>query len=266
MTMRTCFLVVLMGVLPWQRAWSSELLLGVNVYSFDYKESLSEPLKSTEKATVTTLTLGEKVPITGWGRSYLNLEAEASPSTKSHFDGTTQSGTPVTDTDELSFFRGEADLSIQAADNFFFYTGVGWRYWNRFLNGGSGYREIYTWGYWPVGFRWELPSPSAQLTWALDASYRMMWGGQIKVIFSETVINGDDTTLTLGNRPGYKLQMPFRFALSSNRIAVLVSPWWESSEIGESDVKYNATMASYIQEPSSRTTQMGVASAFAFSF
>lgn len=243
---------------------ASELMAGLNIYDFDYKEMLEPPLKSTEKATVFAPMIGFQTPLAG-GPSFFRITGEISGSTKSRFDGSTQSGTPVTDTDYLSFFKTEGNFYFAATPNFYFYTGLGYFYWDRFLSGGAGYREIYTWYTMPVGFLLEVPvTPSIQ--WGLDLSYRMMSNGKIKVIFSETIINGQDTTLTLGNKAGYKIQMPVRIQLASPQYSLVIAPWYESSEIGESNFEYNATMNGFIMEPASRTYQFGVATGLTSTF
>ncbi len=237
---------------------SKEITFGVNAFRFDYKEKLELPLKSTEEAMVYTGYLAARYPVERWGRSYWQIEADLSGSTNSKFDGSTQAGTPVTDTNHLSFFRGEISFYAQASETVFVYSGWSYRYWNRFLSGGTGYREIYTWNHLPLGLLLEMPSAWAPLAWAIDASYRLMFAGQIKVIFSETVIAGEDTLLTLGNKPTLKLQVPVRYTWNGTPYRLSLTPWWETSEFGESEFKYNSTMAGSIQEPASKTYQWGL--------
>jgi hypothetical protein len=241
------------------RSLAHEMIFGVNAYSFDYQEDLPSPKKSTEKATVFMAFFDGKifVPSLG-GQSFLKFESEISPSTASQFDGTTQTGVPVQDTNYLTFLRLEGDVYWEAAANTFLYSGLGIRYWNRFLSGGTGYREIYTWGYVPVGVYVQIPL-NPDLTLGFDASYGFMFNGEIKVIFSETVSGGDDTVLKLGNRGGYKFQVPVKYQFSKSQFGIWINPWYEYSEIGSSDIQSNQTMGGLIQEPASRTIQYGVA-------
>jgi hypothetical protein len=92
-----------------------------------------------------------------------------------------------------------------------------------------------------------------------------MFAGQIVIIFSETVVNGDDNSLALGNRSGYKLQSPFEVSLRP-QLNLLISPWYEYSEIGESNFEFNQTVGQFIQEPSSKTIQMGIAAGLTYQF
>jgi hypothetical protein len=242
-----------------------ELSAGINVTSFDYKEELDAPLKSTEKGTFFIPFVQGKLFFHNLNESYLKFFGEYSGNVVSTYDGSTELGVPVKGTNDHAFFEFETDFYWAVIDNLYLYSGVGFRYWNRFLNGGSGYREIYTWGYLPVGIRLDLPISETFLL-GIDVSARMMFGGKIQVIFSETVTNGDDTELTLGNKAGYKIQIPMKYQPSQSNFNYQLTPWYEASQIGASDVRYNATKASLIQEPASKTVQFGAAISAARSF
>lgn len=240
----------------------TELIAGVNYKSFDYKEELRAPLKSTEKAEFFAPFVQVRLPIPSLAQSFVQLSGEMSGNVNSHFDGTTQSGVPVTDTNTLSFADFDALFYWNFAPEFFLQAGFGYHYWNRFLSGGAGYREIYTWYYIPIGILYQH-QVSNSFSVGVDLTYRMMFQGQIKVIFSETVTNGDDTDLTLGDRPGYRLQIPLRYAFEGTDFGVLLAPWYEFSEIGASDFKHNSTPTTngalgFIQEPASKTIQFGL--------
>jgi hypothetical protein len=235
---------------------------GVNYKSFDYKEELRSPFKSTEKANFFAPFVNLKIPVPNLGESYVQLSGEFSGNVNSHFDGTTQSGIPVTDTNVLSFTDFDSLFFWNIAPELFVQLGLGHHMWNRFLSGGSGYREIYTWYYLPIGIFYQH-RVNEQLRIGADITYRLMYQGEIKVIFSETVSTGDDTTLTLGNRPGYRFMFPVEYSFAGSQFGALVAPWYEASEIGESDYKYNSTPTSsgtlgYIQEPASKTQQYGI--------
>lgn len=235
-----------------------EGIFGLNVTSFDYKEELVAPLKSTEKGTFFIPYVQGKVFFPRLQKSYFNGEFEFSGRVESDFDGSTQLGTPIQGKNNHVLFRLEADFYWNLTENFFVYSGYGYRYWDRFLSGGTGYREIYTWGYIPLGALIEFPL-SEQVQIGVDFAYLIMRNGKLKVIFSETVINGDDTELTLGNKPGYRLRLPIDFLQASKGpYSFQVTPWYELSEIGESDEKYNSTMAGQIKEPASKTIQYGL--------
>jgi len=248
----------------------TEILAGVNYRSFDYKEDLRAPLKSTEKADFFAPFIKARLPIQSLAQSYVQLSGEMSGNVNSFFDGTTQSGTPVTDTNTLAFADFDAIFFWNLAPEFYLQAGLGYHHWNRFLSGGVGYREIYTWYYMPLGVLYQRQI-SNSVKFGIDLTYRLMFQGQIKVIFSETVTTGDDTTLTLGNRPGYRLQVPLEYSFDNSKMGMVVAPWYEYSEIGASEFQYNSTPTSsgalgYIQEPASKTQQMGILLALTVKF
>jgi hypothetical protein len=254
---------ILLGCVISTSALANEMMAtaGVNYKSFDYKEELRAPYKSTEKANFLAPFVNLKIPIPNLGETYVQLSAEFSGNVNSQFDGTTQSGVPVKDTNVLSFTDFDGLLFWNVAPELYVQAGLGHHMWNRFLSGGSGYREIYSWYYLPLGILYQH-KVNEQLRIGADITYRLMYQGEIKVIFSETVATGDDTTLTLGNRPGYRFQFPVEYSFAGSQLGLLVAPWYEASEIGESDYKYNSTPTSsgtlgYIQEPASKTQQYG---------
>ncbi len=71
-----------------------------------------------------------------------------------------------------------------------------------------------------------------------------------------------NTTVYLGNRPGYLVELPMSWRPRVNW-AFTVTPWYEYSEIGESPwERLYYTDGSYtgfvVREPSSRTNQYGI--------
>ncbi len=243
-------------------AAETQVAAGVNYHSFDYREELRAPFKSTEKANFFSPFVKLKVPLPNLGASFLSFSGELSGNVNSQFDGTTQTGVAVTDTNVLSFSEVEGSFFWNFAPELFFQAGLGYHYWNRFLSGGSGYREIYTWYYLPLGILYQH-KVSDQVRIGVDVTYRLMFQGEIKVIFSETVSTGEDSTMTLGSRPGYKIQFPIEYSFAGSSLGYVFTPWYEAFEIGESDYKYNSTPTSsgvlgYIQEPSSKTQQYGL--------
>ena len=96
---------------------------------------------------------------------------------------------------------------------------------------------------------------------AADLTVIPTFAGKIKVITSETYSNGVDSELDLGAKTGYRLSFPANM-LVSPKLRLGVSPWFEHSEIGQSQVVPNATLSPHagsgIMEPSSKTDQFGV--------
>ena len=178
----------------------------------------------------------------------------------SQYDGTTQSGTPVLSTDKLSFWTYELDLYIPVDEQLHLFVGYGSRKWDRLLVGGSTYREIYSWNFMPVGIWWKFWQVDL-FSGGVEASFRQMLGGKIKIITSEFNSGGQNSEMDLGNKPGYKLAFPVRLQATTT-FSVMVTPWYEHSEIGESNVVPNATLSptpgTGIMEPASKTDQYGV--------
>ncbi len=236
-----------------------ELEIGTNLRSFDYKETLPDPYKSEESVQFVSLILGARK---AWTTSALSLRWEGRDLVESQFDGTTLSGRPVTATNFLGFY----DLGIQYEyfidSEWSFLIGGGWHHWNRFLTGGSGYREIYSWYFWDLGFQWDYYQIEDYLL-RVEAHVQQMLNGKIQIIFSETNTNGDDSVLNLGNRAGYRVEFPIVKAIKMTPWQLKMVPWWAFSEIGESNSAYNRTELSTgtlgnIHEPASKTTEYGV--------
>ena len=78
--------------------------------------------------------------------------------------------------------------------------------------------------------------------------------------FSEIDPGYNDSEFKLGNRTGWYAEMPLRFKLSQF-LSVVVKPWCEYSEIGQSDVEvrtFYGAFNGYFYELSSKTNQCGV--------
>lgn len=236
---------------------------GFHIVNFDYKEELPPPFRSQEKATFVVPSFEGLWFFRNLNQSFLKTEFDYSGTVTSDFEGTNKRGVAVEHENGHLFWRLETDFYFRTPLGVYLYAGAGFRYWNRFLSGGSGYTEIYSWTYFPVGLMYEYPFSEA-VTAGVDFSYRLMSSGKIEVIFSETTTNGDDTTLSLGNRPGYKLQFPVKWKLplatTGHQYLLKFIPSYEYSEIGQSDAKFNSTPSinSEIYEPASRTHQYGL--------
>lgn len=241
-------------------AWAQthyELAFGLNVTRFDYKEELNPPLKSAEKGIFFIPFVKGKAFLPQLNSSFLNAELERSTTVESEYDGSTLTGVPVKEKNFHVFTRAEIDFYAQLASGFYLYLGYGYRSWDRFLSGGSGYREFYQWNYMPVGVLVEFPlGPVVEA--GVDVAYLPMSNGKIDIIFSETVVNGDDTELTLGNKPGWRVRVPLKIK-RDEKYSLQVTPWYEFSEIGASEWEFNSTpgLNTIIQEPASKTQQYG---------
>ncbi len=234
-----------------------ELGLGINATHFRYDEELRAPLKSSEDAQFGSLLLEAKAFLP---RGFiLKARYEVITNIDSQFDGTNLQGTPVLSTDKLSFWTQELDLYVPLMPDLYFLAGYGSRKWDRLLIGGSTYREIYSWNFMPLGVLWNFWK-SGPVSSGVEFSWRQMLDGKIKIITSEFTAGGEDSEMVLGNKPGYKLSFPTRWALNS-RFSLFFSPWYEHSEIGSSNTVPNATLSpgagTGIIEPASKTDQYG---------
>ena len=248
---------------------------GFNYRYFDYKEDINPPLKSTEN---------------GWLPGvYFNFafQKKSIIYTKVHvdyaaadidFDGTTQSGRPVSFSDQKTrLFKFEWDIGypIPIGKSFTLtpYAGYGYRYWQR---GDSRYiaqvnaysiKEEYYWHYIPVGI-----TANYDITdrWSIGgtASANIMFYGKMKAHASEVMAGVNDPDFTLGNKVGFYAELPVTFRFTKNW-ALVLAPWYEYSAFGQSDtvnLTYAGTVIGYAYEPASKTNQYGANLGANFSF
>lgn len=239
---------------------------GLNYHHFDYKESVAAPGKSTENGSyLAGLIEFIAIPKTLNG-FYFNLNLELSPEVELNYDGTSQGPayTPIKSSNKHVFVASEALLHYMVNDYLVLDGGVSYRFWQRKLLGGTPFKEIYTMYYWLLGFTVPILD-DANMRLAFSARLKQMMAGSIQVIFSETVIDGEDTTLTLGSKSGYHIELPFEFQLNQKSF-VKISPWFEQTGIGKSESAYNSTMSGYIYEPESTTQEYGATLGLYFNF
>jgi hypothetical protein len=228
---------------------------------FNYKEDVPAPLKSTENGLLPGLGLAlvrlEKGP-----SLFARLAGEYNTA-HTNYDGTTQSGIPVTGGTKNKFFNAEGNIGLTlpapSATHFTVYTGLGYHYWERGLGGEAlygtvPYREHYTWKYVPAGLRWDS-RPKGQWGFGVDFASLFMFGGMIRVYFTDIYPTLNDLDLTLGNRPGWKLQTPVRY-----RYLTFI-PWVASSAIGQSNtdtLRFRGEPIAVGYEPSSMARHYGL--------
>lgn len=236
----------------------SQLWLGVDYQKFSYAEDVTPPNKSTESATFPAAMLKYRYY---WSElSNMQFSYSNASSVKSTYDGSDlNSGAPITAENPLKFTKYELKFDLHAFDSLVFFAGAGQKIWDRFLTGGSGYREIYSWLYFPVGFRYIL-TDSMDFMAGVELSTLLMSGGKIKIITSETVSGGADSEIDLGSKAGYRIAFPMQWLGSS--FGFEFSPYAEQTEIGKSDMVTNTTLApnpgAGIYEPASKTIIYGV--------
>lgn len=237
---------------------------------FDYKEDLPAPLKSTETGWIPGAAFGwtRTKPGALYARTFLEFS-----SGDIEYDGTTQTGQPITDSNSNQFlFRVEANIGYTfGSGNVVFspYTGFGYRFWKRgdsqIVNSVAFVREDYQWMYIPVGLRAVIPVGES-VSIEPNGGARFMFWGRMTAYLTDIGF-GSDPTFDLGNKPGYFAEIPIRYRLSRNW-SLSLTPWYEYSAIGQSDivsVRIGPFIDSFI-EPSSRTHQYGFNIGAGYSF
>lgn len=224
---------------------------------FDYKEDFNPPLKSSELGWIPQVRLGYSY--VAHDQFYFRAFGELSVGNdNTDYDGSTQGGTPVTGTTQNDFARLEVNLGYTFKENLPLsitpYIGLGYRYWKRDI----GYNEFYSWWYLPLGVKVLYPV-NPKWSVGLNASVNFMFEGQMTVSFKSDQLQ--NATVTLGDRPGALVELPISWK-PFPQWAFTVTPWYEYSEIGKSNVAplyfYDGTLYTGIYEPTSRTNQYGV--------
>jgi hypothetical protein len=239
---------------------------GLMYHKFDYKEDLPAPLKSTEKGWLPGI-------YAGWNYNKKNdvytkifLEYSFGNTT---YDGTTSAGTPITfsDHNNQSLFRFEWDIgynfAISKSISLKPYVGYGYRNWSRgevdVTATYTSYNEKYYWHYLPVGIMADL-TIGDKLVIQPNAGLRIMFNGKMTANLSELDPGYNDPHFTLGNKTGWYAEIPVTYKFSQTW-AIVMKPWYEYSEIGQSDtvpLTYYGAIYGYAYEPSSKTHQYGV--------
>jgi hypothetical protein len=241
--------------------------VAAGIHHFDYQEEVPAPRKSQESGMLPSAMVGYRYD-TGASEPLFLARLEGSLAVSTQYQGTDQSGRrAISGTTPSQFLELEAELAspawaVRPALQARAYAGAGYHYWRRGDQATSdgAYREDYQ---WPLAIAGALieSHPVSRLGIDLDLSARWQALGTMKVFLSE--IDGDlqDVTVHLGNRLGFKAQLPVNYQLY-RQMSLLVSPWIEYSSIGQSDpvaIKSadGATTGMALSEPSSRTIQYG---------
>ncbi|MBX3033701.1 MAG: hypothetical protein KF865_07210 [Bdellovibrionaceae bacterium] len=236
---------------------------GLSLAQFDYVEEISNGGASEEKGLMPFLELGYRAPL---GESWeLDLRFLGALQAKTDYSGTElNSGQKITAQNEHGIMDFEMLLSVFAAERVRIFGGGSVRRWDRKLTYGTGYREIYLWWTATLGGALWVGQGDLWDFW-VEAAVRPMISGSVNAILSETVVNGEDSTLNLGTRVGYRLRLPWAMEIQPATLLV-VAPFYEINGFGESAPVYNATpgIQREIKEPSSHTTQTGLSLSLRF--
>ena len=240
-----------------KRAHSCLIYAGLKPWSYDYKETLDLPLKSTESSTRLLNVFGGMTLYDPGDVFFINGEVDLGGGV-TQYDGSTQTGTPVTDTTDNSWLdmvlKGGVKLkSGNAVWNL--YTGIGYYSWTRIL--GGDYKEVYSWLYMPAGFSMDYFF-SQNFSLGLDAGVKQMLAGNIGIWFDANSNDTADLNLRLGNRMGYYYSLPMKIYVDD--FTLTCAPYFESRPIGRSTTgTFSDSYYIYeIYEPSSTAYMKGV--------
>lgn len=251
---------------------------GFMYWYLDYKEDFPPPGKSEEKGWLPGFYLSWDYNKKNAIYAKVFLEFSAGDVT---YDGTTQTGTPITFSDDNHqfFFRGEINLGYNFAvtQNISIkpYTGYGYRRWNRGqteIKPVSGInvlsiQEQYYWHYIPVGVTADFQITD-RISVEPNVGARLMFYGKMTVEYSDFDPGFNSPDVKLGNRVGYYAEIPLRYKLSQGW-AVVLKPWYAYDQIGQSDtvdLTFNGVPVASLYEPSSTTHQYGVNLGLSFAY
>ena len=165
---------------------------------------------------------------------------------------------------------------LSDADNAYAYIGIGFHNWDRNIMGSATQGvadslEKYSWKYIPIGYRNEYKVDN-KWDGAVDLAVRFMFGGKMKAVNPAGI---DPFEVNLGNKPGFKAELPYTYKMNSQWSLVL-TPWYEYWKIGKSNwvpqtingvPQYNSSGQQYgVYEPSSKTNQLGIDIGVSYTF
>jgi hypothetical protein len=227
------------------------LEVGSSYYHFGYTESVGD---------------SEKAWLRGMNFSYKNQDNKSGNFWKASYAGTrgntnydgflqniiTGVTTPYKNITKNTFKNTEIvyGIPVSAEKNQFVYTGYGYRSWDRDSQGPYGYLEKYSWGYIPIGYRYEYKI-NDKWNGAIDAAAKIMVSGKMSTYSNGGTVIASGNHFTLGNTPGFRIELPFTEKLDS-RWSLMIKLWYEYSGIKQSNL-----VNGYV-EPSSTAIQYGI--------
>lgn len=262
MVISTAFLITFAAIPLYAGQYAHSLGVSFKYSYRDYKE-INEPewFKSNEAGFLPGIHVsysyaGIKNPL------YVRLLFEHTEG-KTDYDGALQDGTPAKGKTNNRFNTWEGNMgftlkpwSSELPFSITFYTGFGYRYWNRGLGGQYPYSEEYSWKYIPVGLRGAYRM-SEKWTVEVDIAAWFIFDGEIKVNLSEANSNYNNSKTALGNKMGWKIEIPLNYQLSNHWSLNLV-PSYENYSFGKGDkfiITYAGMPTEFVgYEPDSRTS------------
>lgn len=247
------------------------LEMGARYFYTDYEEDIDPPQKSANSGWLPGMYLGF-----GYRRDsglYLRISGSYASGDLA-YDGSDQNGTPIYfANDPQRFYRLEANVGylFQAGQrtSLIPYIGYGYRSWKRGEANPSigNYKEEYGWHYLPLGIRVERDF-DPRWRFGITAAANIMFMGRMKVLLSELDSGYNDPAFNLGDKIGFYVAAPVRYAFTGNW-SVTGTPWYEYSPIGASGMEvltYRGSQRSLVREPSSTTNQYGFDLGIAYFF
>ncbi|MBI3546242.1 MAG: hypothetical protein HY081_06570 [Gammaproteobacteria bacterium] len=185
------------------------------------------------------------------------------------YDGQTNTGIPVRSRTDEKILDTSVSLERRvgaSADAWplAFYGGIGYRYWARDIRSTStasgqrvdGLFEIYRWRYFFLGGK-TLLYRAGLSDWRLDLQLFRPMAPTIEVDYRG---RGENFTLDLGARTGWRLALPWEYRLNQ-RAHFKIEPYMEGWELGRSPTQTlmsNGVPAGTVYEPRSVTRNLGI--------
>lgn len=249
----------------WARDY--EMQISGHVMYYDYRETVPSPLKSTETGAMAGLTLGLTHKVHDSDQRF-HIEGSFTSGTTT-YDGTTQTGTPVVDSTNDSFwdFRFQYAFplwTIDECNHLRLLTGLNYRYWRRF----GQYREDYSWWEIPFGLSYET---NFNENFSMEIEHVLNWqhGGRIKVFFSGYDPNLQDAEGIVEDSLGMRVDVRLNF-FKQAFIPLVVTPWIEYIHFDQGPEFPIKTVGNTTQgtayEPASRAWRIGISLGTAFNF
>lgn len=243
-TLFIAIMALTMGFIPALADWGIQA--EPHVCYISYKEALPSHLKSEESGMVPGMGIQVRLASeeTAWVSNVQFMSGEM------QYDGTTQSGTPVTASKYNQFIHLETALNSGIAR-----LGLGSDIWNRDL---IDYREVYTRNYAIVGL--SIPITDGDIGSIIDLSATVPFQSQMDLSLP---VNNQVNKIgfTLENQIGWKVALPV--IIKNGHTPISISPYAEWYGFGASEVNrvQLATTQSVVnlQEPSSSTFKVGIA-------
>jgi len=191
------------------------------------------------------------------------------------YNGQTDTRVPLNfDHEYETIWTIEANVgyTFHAPINFTPYIGLGYRRWSRGkaqrVQAEDGnyvwdYKEVYKWGYVPVGIILEKPFFKNRFEVELDTAILFPFSQDMTAYLSETDPAYSDVGFDLGWRPGFRIKIPIRWYYTKTA-ALYISPFYRFWRIGRSNT-VEANGGSYY-EPRSTTHYYGVSCGLTFQF